>query len=297
MLSIEEFIIIVFCYVDDYFQSISHNVKVRERGFSPALCDSEVITMEIVAEFLGIDTDKGTWEYFVSHWRHLFPNIKSRTTFTRQAANLWYWKQKLQKKFSLELGAYDDNIHIVDGFPIPICHFSRAFFSKLFSGSAAYGYCAAKDEKFYGFRGHLLISFDGVITSFTVTAANVDERDALWELLPGIEGLVIGDKGYLKEELREQLLQLGIDLQTPFRSNMKDSRDPVSVKKFTKRRRLIETVIGQLCERFNIEKVRARDIWHLTVRITRKCLSHTVASFINRLYGRDPLNFDGLVSV
>ena len=29
--------------------------------------------MEIVAEFLGIDTDKGAWEYFTQHWRDWFP--------------------------------------------------------------------------------------------------------------------------------------------------------------------------------------------------------------------------------
>jgi hypothetical protein len=35
-----------------------------------------------------------------------------------------------------------------------------------------------------------------------------------------------------------------------------------------KARRLVETVIGQLTERFHIEKVRARDTWHLTNRFT-----------------------------
>jgi len=56
-----------------------------------------------------------------------------------------------------------------------------------------------------------LISFDGIITSFTVTAANADERDALWELMPGIVGVFIGDKGYINQKFREQPLQLGID--------------------------------------------------------------------------------------
>jgi hypothetical protein len=41
-------------------------------------------------------------------------------------------------------------------------------------------------------------------------------------------------------------------------------------------RRLVETVIGQLSEQFHIEKVRARDLWHLTSRSARKILSHTV---------------------
>jgi hypothetical protein len=37
------------------------------RTFEFSLSDSEVITMEIVAEFQGIDTDKVTWQYFRRH--------------------------------------------------------------------------------------------------------------------------------------------------------------------------------------------------------------------------------------
>ena len=50
-------------------------------------------------------------------------------------------------------------------------------------------------------------------------------------------------------------------------------------------RRRVETVIGQLVERFNIEKVWARDVFHLTNRFTRKLLGH------------EPLQFESLVEV
>jgi hypothetical protein len=36
--------------------------------------------------------------------------------------------------------------------PTPVCKFARAHFSKIFKGIAAYGYCAAKQEKYYGLR-------------------------------------------------------------------------------------------------------------------------------------------------
>lgn len=296
MIPRDEFIIWVYCLVTDYLDSLSNGKRLRSRGFSPSLTDSEVITMEIVGEFFGIDTDKGAWEYFRTHWMHFFPRLGCRTTYARQAANLYYWKIKLQKKFARDMDTFADDIHLVDGFPIPVCRFKRAFFSKVFRGEAAYGYCAAKDEKYYGFHGHVLISFSGVITGFTVTAANADEREAIWEILPGVYGLVIGDKGYICTSLHNDLLVHGIDLQTAFRSNMKDERDPEFVNRLKSARRLIETVIGQLSERFNIEKVRARDIWHMTSRMARKILSHTVAVFLNQLLGRNPLQFDGLVA-
>jgi hypothetical protein len=41
----------------------------------PGLADSEVITMEIVGEFLGIDCEKAIWQYFKNHWLCLFPQM------------------------------------------------------------------------------------------------------------------------------------------------------------------------------------------------------------------------------
>ena len=86
-----------------------------------------------------------------------------------------------------------------------------------------------------------------------------------------------------------------IDLETPLRANMTDTRDPVFVKNLIKVRRLVETVIGQLTDHLHMVKVRARDLWHLTSRINRKILAHTMGIYLNRMLGREPLQFDGLI--
>jgi IS5 family transposase len=296
MLSMEDFITAVFCCVDDLLNEVTNGKPMRSRGFQPSLSDSEVITMEIVAEFQGIDTDKGIWQYFRRHWFSMFPQLKSRSTFVRQAANLWQYKQELQQVLARELDALSDNTHIIDGIPIPLCCFTRAPGCRSFRGEASYGYCAAKKETYYGFHGHLLISASGVITGFTLTAANGDEREAIWDIVGLIQGLLIGDKGYISATLRQELERYGIDLQTALRSNMQDNRPKNWVKLLQTVRRLIETVIGQLCDRFNIEKVWARDMWHLTSRLNRKVLAHTVCVWLNRLFGLEPLQFDGLVT-
>lgn len=145
--------------------------------------------MDIVAEFLGIDTDKGAWEYFCNHWKHLFPNIGSRANYAKHAANLWWIKQRVHKKIAQQLGAFSDSLHFADGLPMPVCHFKRAYFSSIFSGEAAYGDCASKDETYYGFKGNILINSEGVVTAITATAANIDERESLWDLLDEINGM------------------------------------------------------------------------------------------------------------
>ena len=71
---------------------------------------------------------------------------------------------------------------------------------------------------------------------------------------------------------------------------MKDSRPKQAMKTLMNARRKIETVIGQLTERFNIQKVWARDLWHLTHRIGRKILAHTFCMILNKQLGNEPLH-------
>jgi hypothetical protein len=54
-------------------------------------------------------------------------------------------------------------------------------------------------------------------------------------------------------------------------------------------------VIAQLAERFHIEKVRARDVWHEASRFWRKLLAHTVCIKVSMDTGNEPLQFEQLV--
>lgn len=294
---IEDFIITAYCLIDDLLKQLLLEKPLRSRGFAPKLSDAEVITMEIVAEFFGIDTDKGAWKYFDNHWKSLFPNLGSRANFAKHTANLWAMTQQVQQELAKQMGAFSDQLHMADGFPMPVVHFKRAHGSRIFSNEAAYGYCASKGEIYYGFKGNVLINSEGVITESTATAANIDERDWLWDLIGDIGGRVIADKGLIGQAYQEELRNFaGIDLQTAVRSNMKENRSEKFMKWLKSTRRLVETVIGQLTERFHIEKVRARKIWYLTNRFARKILAHTVCVFINKQLKNPPLQFDLLIS-
>ena len=96
-----------------------------------------------------------------------------------------------------------------------------------------------------------------------ITPAHIGELEPVEELLKGVQGLVIGDKGFISESLKNRLKLTNIDLETALKKNMKDERDPEFVIKIKSIRRRIETVIGQLNERFNYNVVWARDLWHL----------------------------------
>ncbi len=202
---LEDFIITAYCLIDEALKKFLGHQKLRQRGFEPNLSDSEIMTMEIVAEFLGIDTDKGAWEYFTQHWCDWFPALSSRANYAKHVANLWNVTQRIQAQLATQLGAFSDSLHLADGFPMPVCHFKRANSSRVFEGEADYGYCASKEEIYYGFKGNVMINSEGVITQITATAVNIDERRSFWDLTPGIRGDVIADKGLLGVDFQQEL--------------------------------------------------------------------------------------------
>lgn len=290
-MSLDNFIITVYCLVGDILKKVLTGTKLRQRGIEPKLSDAELITMELVGEFIGIDTDKGIWYYFHEHWLGWFPGLGTRVNFVKQASNLCWIKQKIQQILARQLGGYDDELHMADGFPMPVCRFKRACFSRIFKGIASYGFCASKGETYYGFKGNVLINSEGVIANITVTAANIDERESLWDITENIKGMVIADKGLIGADYQQEQKLAGIDLQTPKRSNMADHRGKKFNSWLVSTRRLVETVIGQLAAQFHIEKIWARDLWHLTNRIIRKILAHTIGIVVNKILGNPPLQF------
>lgn len=111
-----------------------------------------------------------------------------------------------------------------------------------------------------------------------------------------VTALPLGDKGYIRPQFKEDCRELGIDLQTPLRKNMKDERLKSFVKLIMRVQRRIETVIGQLSERFEIERCRCRDKWHMASRIARKLLAHNIGSYLNITAGRSPIQFESLIA-
>ena len=109
-----DFLIFVFSFVDDYLKGRC----LRRRGPQPTLSDSEVLTIEILSEFLGLESDKAIFSYFRRHWTDWFPGLRRihRTTFVRQAAKLTTIKAQLWRAFLQQLPK-DPAISIVDSAP------------------------------------------------------------------------------------------------------------------------------------------------------------------------------------
>ena len=57
----------------------------------------------------------------------------------------------------------------------------------------------------------------------------------------------------------------------------------------------IETVFGQLVDRYMTKRVWARDMWHLGNHLLRSALSHAMAFMLNKAQDNPPLQVSKLV--
>ena len=56
-MDLDDCIIAVFCAIDEAVPLVIEGPRLRQRGPEPTLADSEVLTMEVVGDYLGLPHD------------------------------------------------------------------------------------------------------------------------------------------------------------------------------------------------------------------------------------------------
>ncbi len=293
----DDFIITVYCLVCEHYQNIKALYPIRRGGFTPALSDEEVMTIEICGEYFKLHTDQDIFDHFQAYYQDYFPRLLDRSLFVRQAANLWLVKAAIQYRLTILSGQAHDPVQIIDTLPLPVCVYTRAWQERCFKTYADYGHCAAKKLDYYGFKLGLRIARSGMITYYPLLPARPHDIQFLEELVENFSGTVPADKGFI-DAVRQALLEQGqgVRVITPARKGMTSPHSPRLLKACRYLRKRIETVGSQLTGRFAVDHIRVRDIWHFQHRLIRKILAHTVGVFLNLQSGRRPLDLDGLLA-
>jgi hypothetical protein len=311
MYNLAHFVITIYCLIEDelYPQFCQTHGRPRRAGAPPQLSDSECLTLEVVGSYLGFATQKQLYEQMKDRFGAWFPGLSDRVAFVRQSANLWQVKAWMHQHLVRRLGGHQAPLQVIDTLPVPICKVARRFQRKIFRTESVLdtppptkGYCAAKEEDYFGFKGGLRITDYGLIVHAPLLQAYGHDSLCRDDLLAGLGAAtqVLGDAAFL-DLARQQELKgtYQIHLLTPLKSNMKPhpARQPFVLPRWAGRiRRLIETVYAQLVERFHVQALKVRDAWHLHNLWHTKILAHSICVFLNVRHQRNPLDLDGLVT-
>ncbi len=145
--------------------------------------------------------------------------------------------------------------------PLPVCLYTLSQRDRFFKPHADYGYCAAKQLPYYGFKMGPRIARTGMIVRYALLPARPHDLQLLDDLIEEYQGVVLADKGFIDGFRQQELAKKKeVELLTPPRKNM-NVRLPDPVARISTRwRKLIETVRSHLTERYHIANTGAHDL-------------------------------------
>ena len=285
----KDFITTVYTIIDDiYKEIIPKHIQNRRNKPKSILSDSEIITISIVGELKTIDSENSWYNYCKKNFSDLFPKFCDRSRFNRTRRGLHTVIDAIRKEINRITGLPEQLYRIIDSIPIPVCKFGRARFHKTFrEHGATYGKCPAKKETYLGYKLHLVVTLEGLVSDYVLTPANIDDREAVWELPDKfIFHTFFGDKGYTGADFTEALkFERDITMLPLKKDNDKNQFSKELRQLIFKQRRRVETSASQLTEQLNIETVKAKSMWGLITRINTKVLAFNLCFYINKLLG------------
>jgi Transposase DDE domain len=272
----EEAITVLFCLIDDAYAHLNPRSRCYES--LKRLSDSEILTLALVQQLRGVESERSFLRDAVRFFSHLFPGVVglAPSSLHRRVRRLRRFLEPLRQDVVAELLG-DPETLIVDSTLLEVLHPRQVKQSAGFDGAA---WVRWGSFSVYGVKLHLLCSTNRVPLSYELTAANVAEVKLAEELLEAAdlgEDLVVrrlfGDLAYRSEELEDTLAGCGILLVTE-RSGQGGVRQQV------------EIALASLKRVFGIGETLARTLVGLATRIAAKICAYTYAFLVNRRLGR-----------
>ncbi|QTL39719.1 IS982 family transposase [Xenorhabdus budapestensis] len=252
----------IFCDVDDFcrffmpqWEQFCLNKGYRLCRRQGHMYPSEIMTILILFHMSHYRDFKHFYLEHIWKYHHTdFPTLLSYTRFVSVAPAVLV----PLCRYLTQLKGKTTGIAFIDSTSLRVCHNVRIPRHKVFEGVAKRGKTSMGG--FYGFKLHLIVNHRGEILALKVTAGNVDDREPVQELAKELTGFLYGDKGYLSQELADDLTQTGVTFITTKRRNMKARVLAEWDKIMLSKRFIIETINGQLKTISQIEHSRHRSI-------------------------------------
>lgn len=265
-----DFIVTAFVIIDKTMQVLGHQDDVRAKA-----SDAEVLTVAVVAA-----------KYFQNHLARALQMLHlgrylsgplSVSRFNRRLHRLAGWLGLAVETLG-ELFATGEAF-LIDSMPVPVCRRARARRCRKVSGKAFCGYCAAKKEKFFGWRLHLICTTAGVPVAFDLVPGGLHDLTPIHELSYGLpEGAAVyGDKAYNAADDEASIAaETAVRLVPLRKANMRPNRwaDKLALRAWRKR---IEALFSQL-EALGAQRLRARATPGLLLKLHASLLAATITN-------------------
>jgi hypothetical protein len=274
---LEEALTVLFCLIDDAYALLNPHGARRYEAIK-RLSDSEVITLALLQQLRGVESERSFLRDAQRFFSHLFPGVAGLhpSSFNRRVRKLRRFLEPLRREVLSELVG-DPETLLIDSTLLEVLHPRQVPQSAGFDGAA---WVRWGSFSVYGVKLHLLCTTNRVPISYELTPANVADvcltEELLSEAVLGDEAArkLLGDLAYRSEDLREALTEVGILLATE-RSERRHGA-----------RQHIEIAISSLKRVFGLGETLATTLVGLATRIAAKIAAYTYAFLVNRRLDR-----------
>jgi hypothetical protein len=166
-----------------------------------------------------------------------------------------------------------------------------------FAGSAAYGYCAARQLHYFGYKLVMLTTLDGIPLLYDLVPANWEERDAADVLLQRVQDCdIFGDKGFLGQTWQAEVQTATRNrIWTVKRANQAEQNPPDFDQLLRHVRERIEGVFHRLQNTGrNLERLLAKTVHGLSTRVIAKVTALVLKILLRRRFAVDVQTFQVL---
>lgn len=264
--------------------------NISRRGPVPRFSDLEVIALSLAAESESIDSEKWLFDYKLQEYKNKIPNLISRRQFNDRRKKTASLCEAIRKEMVKAMNG-KENLFFVDSKPIEVCRVARGKRCKMgrfdeFSQAPDFGFCASQNTYYYGYKLHAICGLSGVIHSYDLSKASVDDRKFMEDVKRTYyDCSMYGDKGYIGADMQLDLFETAhIRLECPYRINQKNWKP--TFMPLAKARKRIETLFSQLAEQFMTIRNYAKITNGLFARIISKISALTVLQYINYMNGK-----------
>jgi hypothetical protein len=242
----------------------------RQRRRAGRMHPSEIMTIVILFQRSHYRTFKAFYtEYVQVHLRREFPALVS---YTRMVELLPRVLVPLVVYLQTQLGECT-GISFIDSTALKVCHNARIGRHRVFQVDAARGKTSV--GWFYGFKLHLVVNDRGELLAFCLTPGNIDDRQPVPRLVRRLFGQLIGDRGYISQDLAQQLfVEQGLRLITRLRKNMRERLIDLADKLLLHKRAIIESICDLLKNECQIEHSRHRSPVNFLVHLTAGLIAY-----------------------